>query len=294
MARRISLVARLALLLALGLALYAAFVAMGLPARAEVRDLVRKTPEKTALMRQREREARAKGRSARRAQSVVPLGRISRWLIQAVIASEDQKFFGHQGVDWDALQESVEKNLEKRKLVRGGSTISQQLAKNLYFGTEKSGARKLRELVVTRWLEDDLTKRRILELYLNIIEWGDGVYGAEAAARRYFGKPASDLDAEEAAALAAMIPNPRRINPIVDPARLARGQKRVLWLMAMAGFLERTAAGLGSEPPPPETLAEEEEPPTEPEAVVEPTLVPTPTPSPTAGPTVAPPEGDSR
>ena len=151
---------------------------VGLPARAEVRDLSRKTPEKTALMRQREREAKAKGRTARRTQTLVPISRVSRWLIQAVIASEDQKFFGHQGVDWGALQESVEKNLEKRKLVRGGSTITQQLAKNLYFGTEKSPTRKLRELVVTRWLEDDLTKRRILELYLNVIEWGDGIYGA--------------------------------------------------------------------------------------------------------------------
>ncbi len=303
MARRISLATRLALLLAGILAVYSAFVVMGLPSRSEVRDLVRKTPEKTALMRQREREAKAKGRTARRTQSVVPMKHISRWLIQAVIASEDQKFFGHEGVDWAALQESVEKNLEKRKLARGGSTISQQLAKNLYFGTEKSPTRKLRELVVTRWLEDDLTKRRILELYLNVIEWGDGVYGAEAAARRYFGKPASDVDAQEAAALAAMIPNPRRINPLVDPARLKRGQRRVLWLMAMAGFLERTAAGLGSEPPPLETLADEDDPAApEPEAVVEPAppvepapvMEPTPVPSPTPSPTDAPPEGDSR
>ena len=295
MARRSSLVTRLALLLAAGLAAYAAFVVMGLPPRAEVRDLVRKTPEKTALMRQREREAKAKGRTARRAQSVVPISRISRWLIQAVIASEDQKFFGHQGVDWGALQESVEKNLEKRKLARGGSTISQQLAKNLYFGTEKSAARKLRELVVTRWLEDDLTKRRILELYLNVIEWGDGVYGAEAAARRYFGKPASDVDAQEAAALAAMIPNPRRINPLVDPARLARAQRRVLWLMTMAGFLERTAAGLGSEPPAIETPAEDEESEPDPEAVTPPLPAePLPVPSPTPSPPSPPPEGDSR
>jgi monofunctional glycosyltransferase len=290
MVRGAPLVTRLALLLLAGLAVYAVFVVIGLPSRAEVRDLARKTPDKTALMRQREREAKARGRSTRRSQTLVPISRISRWLIQAVIASEDQKFFGHQGVDWAALQESVEKDLEKRKLARGGSTITQQLAKNLYFGTERSPTRKLRELVVTRWLEDDLTKRRILELYLNVIEWGDGLYGAEAAARLYFGKAASDVDAHEAAALAGMIPNPRRINPLVDPPRLARAQRRVLWLMASAGFLERTAAGLGSEPPPPETAPEDEEPVPSAEAASD----PTPTPSPTLSPPPAPPEGDSR
>ena len=117
----------------------------------------------------------------------------------------------------------MEKNLEKRRFARGGSTITQQLAKNLYFGTEKSPTRKLRELIVTRWIEDDLTKRRILELYLNVIEWGDGLYGAEAAARRYYGKAASDVDANEAAGLAAMIPNPRRINPAGQPGAARPG-----------------------------------------------------------------------
>jgi monofunctional biosynthetic peptidoglycan transglycosylase len=305
MARRASLVKRLSLLVAACLVVYAAFVVLGLPSRAEVRGLTRKTPEKTGLMKQREREAKAKGRAARRSQTIVPIKQISRWLIQAVIASEDQNFFGHQGVDWHALQESVEKNLEKGKLTRGGSTITQQLAKNLYFGTEKSATRKLRELLVTRWIEDDLTKRRILELYLNVIEWGDGIYGAEAAARRYFGKPASDLDVRDAAALAGMIPNPRRINPLVSPARVARAQKRVLWLMTTAGFLERTAAGLGSEPPPLEPLEEGDDPdpsvestepaqdaiPTPPVTVV-PEPLPTPLPDPETTPT--PPEGDSR
>jgi monofunctional biosynthetic peptidoglycan transglycosylase len=290
MARRPSLVRRLLLVLALGLAAYAVFVVMGLPGRDEVRGLARQTPERTALMRQREGEARARGRTARRSQSLVPLSRISRWLIQAVIASEDQKFFGHQGVDWAALQESVHKDLETRTFVRGGSTITQQLAKNLFLGTERSPTRKLRELVVTRWLEDDLTKRRILELYLNVIEWGDGIYGAEAATRRYYGKPASDVDAHEAAALAAMIPSPRRINPLVDPARLAHAQRRVLWLMASAGFLERTAAGLGSEPPPPETTAEDED--SDPPAEAAPASAPTPGAWP--DPPVAPPTGDSR
>jgi monofunctional biosynthetic peptidoglycan transglycosylase len=236
----------LALLVAAGVT----WLWLGLPARSEVRALVSKNPGPTALMRQREAEARAKKRRSRVDQTWVGLERISRSLIQAVVASEDQKFFGHEGVDWQAVQESLEKNVEKGRALRGGSTITQQLAKNLYFGTQKTLARKLRELVVARWMESDLTKRRILTLYLNVIEWGDGVYGAEAAARRYFGKPASDLTVDEAAALAAAIPSPRRLNPAADPVRNARAARRVLWLMASAGYIERDVAGLGSEPPP--------------------------------------------
>jgi monofunctional biosynthetic peptidoglycan transglycosylase len=213
---------------------------------------------------------------------------MSRHLVHAVLSSEDQKFFGHQGVDWDAIEKSVQEDRKERRFVRGGSTITQQLAKNLYFTTHKSLVRKLRELIVARWLEEDLSKRRILELYLNVIEWGDGVYGAEAAAQRYFGKPASALDADEAAGLAAMIPNPRRINPRVDGGRFARAQRRVVWLMAHAGYLSRS--GLGAEPPP--EPVEEDEPappetprepiPSEPASPAEPVppAAPEPTPSP--------------
>jgi monofunctional biosynthetic peptidoglycan transglycosylase len=215
-----------------------------------VRALAKKAPGRTALMRQREAEAKAAGRRPRFEQSVVPVARISRNLIHAVISAEDQKFFGHEGVDWEAIQASIEKDIEKRRFAVGGSTISQQLVKNLFFGTRKSLTRKLREALVVRWLEADLSKRRILELYLNLIEWGDGVYGCEAAARRYYGKPAADLTEEEAAGLAGMIPNPRRIHPELSPARFVRAQKRVVWLMARAGYIKRDLAELGAEPPP--------------------------------------------
>jgi len=229
---------------------YALYLVAGLPARADVRTLAKRNPGRTALMRQREAEAKAAGRRPRFDQSWVPIARVSRDLIHAVITSEDQKFFGHEGVDWEAIQASLEKDLEKRRFAVGGSTISQQLVKNLYFSTHKSLTRKLREVLVVRWLEADLSKRRILELYLNVIEWGDGVYGCEAAARRYFGKAASDLTAEEAAGLAGMIPNPRRIHPELSPARFARAQKRVVWLMARAGYIRRDLGSLGAEPPP--------------------------------------------
>ena len=218
-------------------------------------------------MVQREEEARAKGRKARAVQSWVPLSRVSRHLIHAVLASEDQGFFGHEGVDWKAIEESIEKNVEKGRFARGGSTITQQLAKNLYFGTSKTPLRKVRELVVTQWLEADLTKARILALYLNLIEWGDGIYGCEAGARSWYGKPASALSATEAAGLAAMIPNPRRINPRVSALRRERATRRVLWLMGQAGYIGRDVASLGAEPPAEtasEDEAEDEEPPAEP------------------------------
>jgi monofunctional biosynthetic peptidoglycan transglycosylase len=297
--RRLALALGALTLVALALA---AWVGAGLPARAEVSALAERDPGRTRLMLQREEEARTRGRASRARQTPVPLSAVSRHLIHAVLATEDQKFFGHAGVDWTAIQDSLEKNVEKRRFARGGSTITQQLAKNLYFGTAKTPLRKLRELVVARWLEQDLTKPRILSLYLNVIEWGDGVYGCEEAARRWYGKPAAALTETEAAGLAAMIPNPRRLNPAVNAARHERATRRVLWLMAKAGYLGRDTASLGAEPPP-EVVPEDEEaespppeataPPGEPEPALTPAptpeLAPAPTPEPTApSPTPSP------
>jgi len=250
--------------LALGV-VFGIWVWSGLPPRSEVRALSKRNPGQTRLMRQRAEEARASGRRVRAAQSWVPLAEVSRHLIHAVLASEDQNFFGHEGVDWKAIQESLEQDVERGRFVRGGSTITQQLAKNLYFGTRKTPLRKLRELVVTRWLEQDLSKLRILALYLNLIEWGDSIYGCEAAAQHWYGRPAALLTEEEAAGLAAMIPNPRRINPEVSPARLERATRRVLWLMGRAGYIGRDVAPLGAEPPaePVPEVGDEPEPPPE-------------------------------
>jgi monofunctional biosynthetic peptidoglycan transglycosylase len=270
----LKLVRRLFLAAVVGGSALAAYVWLGLPARDEVRALAATNPGTTGVMRQRDEEARAAGRPRGRQQIWVPISRVSRHLVHAVLSSEDQKFFGHQGVDWDAIEKSVQEDRKKWRLARGGSTITQQLAKNLFFTTRKSPVRKVRELFVARWLEEDLSKRRILELYLNVIEWGDGVYGAEAAAQRYYGRSASALDADEAAGLAGMIPDPRRINPRVDARRFARAQRRVIWLMAHAGYLSRS--GLGAEPPPLEPADEDEPAPPEAEA------------TPSGGPTAAP------
>ena len=239
---------RLVLAVVVAVLVAAGWIVAGLPPRADVRSLEKKKPGKTALMRQREREARQDDRKARASQQWVPLSQVSSHLLHAVLASEDQRFFGHEGVDWTALRESVEDNVERGRLWRGGSTLTQQLAKNLFFDTSRTPVRKARELVVTHWIEEDLTKVRILALYVNVIEWGDGIYGCEAAARHWYGKPASALTVEEAAGLAAMIPNPRRINPKANPRWFDRARKRVLGLMERSGYIGRDVAGLGSHP----------------------------------------------
>ena len=166
-------------------------------------------PRETAFMAQRMAEARARNPKAQLRYAWVPLERISPNLRRAMIAAEDGKFVEHSGFDWDGIRSALEKNERRGRVVAGGSTITQQLAKNLFLSPEKSYVRKAEEAVVTVLLETMLPKRRILELYLNVIEWGNGVFGAEAAAQRYFGVPASRLSAEQAARLAAMAPSPR-------------------------------------------------------------------------------------
>jgi monofunctional biosynthetic peptidoglycan transglycosylase len=139
----------------------------------------------------------------------VPYDKISIHLKRAIVAAEDSKFLDHEGFDWEGIENAVEKNLKKGRVVAGGSTISQQLAKNLFLSGQKSFLRKGEEAIITLMIENVMHKRRILEIYLNIIEWGDGIYGAEAASRRYFKTSAANLNAGQSAALAAMVPNPR-------------------------------------------------------------------------------------
>ncbi len=182
---------------------------------------------------------------------------ISPSLRKAVLVAEDDAFWTHDGVDVEQLKESIEKNLETGKAIRGGSTITQQLAKNLYLSPSRSPIRKLRELLIARRLEAALTKRRILEIYLNVIEWGDGIYGAEAASRTYFGKPASALTPEEGALLAGAIINPRIHSPAHPTARLRRRQQIILRRMGLVT--------------PPEEAPDEPEPPPPPADQLEPT-----------------------
>jgi monofunctional biosynthetic peptidoglycan transglycosylase len=166
-------------------------------------------PGETRFMEIRLAELREKNPGARLKQQWVPYERISPHLKRAIIAAEDAKFVDHEGFDWDGIQKALEKNQKKGRSVAGGSTISQQLAKNLFLTPTRSYFRKAEEAVITLMLETLWSKRRIFEVYLNVIEWGNGVFGAEAAARHYYGIGAAQLGPEQAARLAGMVPNPR-------------------------------------------------------------------------------------
>jgi monofunctional glycosyltransferase len=213
-----------------------AYVYITLP---DVRSLATANPTTTAFMDLRAREARAQGRPVRRVQQWVPYTRISQHLKRAVIVAEDGAFFEHEGIDLEEIKESIRVSVERGSPIRGASTITQQLAKNLYLSPSRDPLRKLRELIITRRLEVALHKARIFEIYLNVIEWGDQVWGAEAAARTYFGVPAAALSREQAALLAGAIINPRVYSPAHPPRRLLGRQRIILARMG------------GVEPPPP-------------------------------------------
>jgi monofunctional glycosyltransferase len=206
-------------------------------------------PTTTSMIEHRISEDTAEGKKPKKYQIWVSIDQISPNLQRAVLAGEDARFIQHNGFDWEAIEaawEEAKKEAEKEakangendendwipnlpSFKRGASTVSQQLAKNLYLSEERNFLRKGREALITYFLEKNLSKRRILEIYLNIIEWGDGIYGAEAASRTYFKKSASDLSQQEAAYLSGMIPSPLNIfNPKKNPKRLARRQKAIL------------------------------------------------------------------
>ena len=199
----------------------------------DVRALKISNPTTTAFIELRDAEARAAGRQPRHVQRWVRYANISPHLKRAVLVAEDDAFWRHEGVDVDQLQQSLEADWTRGRFVRGGSTITQQLAKNLYLSPSKDPLRKFRELIIARRLEAELTKPRILELYLNLIEWGDGIYGVDAAARTYFHASAAELGLEPSALLAAAIVNPRLLSPAHPTNRLLRRQQLILRRMGI-------------------------------------------------------------
>ena len=213
---------------------YLAYLTVSLP---DVEQLQNINPDATSLMSQRWKDAVERGQEPKRIQEWIHLEQVSERLVQAVIMGEDAGFWVHNGFDFYEIKESIRRNIERRGLARGASTITQQLAKNLFLSTEKTITRKLKEAILTYRMEGHLSKHRILEIYLNVIEWGEDIYGIEAASRVYFGKRASQLDAAESALLAAMIPNPRRFNPSRNMKSLKVRQERILGWMKMAGHL---------------------------------------------------------
>jgi len=199
-----------------------AYVYLTLP---DVRSLATRNPKATAFMDLREQEAARAGRPIRHYQVWVPYSRLSQSLKRAVLVAEDDAFWQHEGIDLEQLKISIQRDIERGRAVRGGSTITQQLAKNLYLSPSRDPLRKLRELIIARRLEVALSKARIFEIYLNVIEWGDGVWGAEAAARTYFGTSAAAVDPDQAALLAGAIINPRVYSPAHPNVRLLRRQR---------------------------------------------------------------------
>lgn len=210
--------------LILAVAVWLSVVYITLP---DVSPLLKKNPKTTALIQQRIAEAKADGKKLRIRQQWVRFKRIPKLLRQAVRISEDASFYLHNGVDFDEIKESFKKNWEKGKITRGGSTITQQLAKNLYLSTDRSYTRKIKEYFIARRLEEELSKYRIFHLYLNIIELGRGIFGVQAAARYYFGKNVDELSLDEMVRLAAVIPKPLKVR--------ANGNSR--WLRWKASWI---------------------------------------------------------
>jgi monofunctional glycosyltransferase len=224
----------------------------------DVRPLRTANPASTAFMRMRAEEARAAGKTPTVTQKWLPLARISPTLQKAVLTAEDAAFWSHDGIDLNELQASMEINWARGDFSRGGSTITQQLAKNLYLTPQRNPYRKVVELMIARQLEANLRKARILELYMNLIEWGDGIWGADAAARVYFGRSASELSVDQAALMAGSIINPRVYSPASPNARLLRRQQ-IIARRITRGVVVPNDGGSVEEPPPHQaTLTETE------------------------------------
>ena len=191
-------------------------------------------PGSTAFMNARLTQMHATDSKAKLQQRWVPYARISENLKRAIVVAEDSRFIEHEGFDWEAIEKAREKNLKRGKVVAGGSTISQQLAKNLFLSPSRTPWRKGQEAIITVMIEHVMDKRRILEIYLNVIEWGDGVFGAEAAARHYYGTGAGGLGPEQAARLAAIVPDPRRYDRNRSSSFIARKTQTILARMPLA------------------------------------------------------------
>ena len=199
--------------------------------------LNKENPKKTALIEYREKASKEKGKPYKMNQQWVPLSKISSYLVKAVLIAEDDKFWKHEGFDYEAIQKAIEKDLKAKKYKVGASTITQQLVKNLYLSPEKSLIRKISEALITWRMEKVLPKKRILELYLNVVEWGEGIFGVEAASRYYFGKPSSQLTPQEAARLASVLPNPRKYNPVGDQRYVTNRSNLIYSIMIQRGIV---------------------------------------------------------
>jgi monofunctional glycosyltransferase len=224
---------RIAIVIVAGLVANIAFYLV----HPDVSRLKKERPGKTSFMEYREEQWQRKGVDKKIVQLWEPLARISPYAVKAVIIAEDDKFWAHEGFDFEAIQKAFEKDIRKRTLKAGGSTISQQLAKNLYLTPSKNPLRKLKEAILTWRLERNLSKRRIIEIYLNVAEWGEGIFGIEAASRHYFAKNAADLTAREASRLAVILPSPLRYDPVAGGPYVAGRAEAIYRIMVRRGIV---------------------------------------------------------
>ncbi len=224
-------------LLLFGLACYLVYVFI-YPFLVDVSSLKKKNPALTAMMKFRVEQYRKNNKNIQLRQYWVPLSRISPYLVKAVLIGEDDKFYRHSGFDIEGIKKAIEKDIKEKKLKYGGSTITQQLAKNLYLSPSKNPIRKIQEAIITWRLERTLSKKRILEIYLNVAEWGEGIFGAESAARHHFGKSAAELTAWEAARLAASLPNPIKYSPSGNSKFVERRARLIYFIMQKRGIIK--------------------------------------------------------
>jgi monofunctional glycosyltransferase len=206
----------------------------------DIKQYENKNPAKTAIMKYRERQWKDKKRAVRIRQQWVSLGSVSSEARRAVVVAEDAKFWQHDGFDFEAMRKAMEKDLKKRKIAVGASTITMQVAKNMFLSPSKTPVRKINEAILTWRMERTLSKKRIFELYLNIAEWGDGIFGIEAASRKYFNHPAAVLNKREASLLAAVLPNPIKFNPL-SGSRFVERRSRLIY-RAIGGDIDAAIA----------------------------------------------------
>ena len=188
-------------------------------------------------MKYREKEWKKNGKKLRVHQLWVPFSKISPYVIKAVLIAEDDKFWSHEGFDYEAIQKAIEKDIKAKGFKAGGSTISQQLSRNLYLSPEKNPLRKIEEAIITWKMERVLSKRRILELYLNVVEWGEGIFGIESASRHYFGKSSADLTPQESARLAAILPSPQKYDPLGNQKYVLHRSNHIYGVMIQRGIV---------------------------------------------------------
>jgi monofunctional glycosyltransferase len=205
----------------------------------DVAYLQKENPKTTALIEKRNKEYIKKGEKPKEYRIWVPYSRVSDYLKKAILVGEDINFFSHRGIDYEEIKESIKIDWEKKKFARGASTITQQLARNLFLSTSKNPLRKIKEILIAFRLEKALSKTRIFELYLNLVEWGDGIYGCEAASRVYFGKSCSDLTPNEAIRMSTSLPFPRKYPPISTAKRFERRRRIIYNRMLKYGFIPK-------------------------------------------------------